>query len=69
MSRGGGGCLSPSQTSVPISLESDTAGVEGACDRGWVVVRKADGEAMNVQVAQGDARPGPGIEGQGSQGS
>lgn len=37
--------------------------------QGWVVVRKADGEAMNVQVAQGDAMPGPGIEDQGSQGS
>lgn len=69
MSRGGGGDVSAHHRPVPISLESDTAGVEGACDRGWVVVRKADDEAMNVQVAQGDARPGPGIEGQGSQGS
>lgn len=34
---------------------------------GWVVVCKADGEATSVQVVQGDARPGPSINGRGSQ--
>lgn len=58
--------------SVPISLEPDrrlpSSPVVHAIGGGqWVA--KADGEAMSVQGVQGDARPGPSINGQGSQGS
>lgn len=66
------GMLQPSAgvcTYLPRARREAPSHPCGACDRGWVVVCKADCEVLSVQVVQGDARPGPNINGQGFQGS
>lgn len=56
-------------TYLPKARQEASSHPRGACDGRWVEACKAEGEAMSVQVVQGDARPGPSINGQDSQGS